>query len=104
MTQTIRSTIAPSPVIRSEITRTGAVGPPGQDGVDGQPGPNLVTGDTDTDITGPLFGNGSKVRAATADEVISSTALQAALAAELADIDGGTPSTTFTEEIDGGTP
>lgn len=30
--------------------------------------------------------------------------LQAAIAAELADIDGGTPSTTFTEEIDGGTP
>lgn len=31
-------------------------------------------------------------------------ALLAAIQAELADIDGGTPSTTFTEEIDGGTP
>jgi len=30
--------------------------------------------------------------------------LQSAIAAELADIDGGTPSTTFEEEIDGGTP
>lgn len=35
---------------------------------------------------------------------ITNAALQAAIAAELADIDGGTPSTTFTEEIDGGTP
>ncbi len=30
--------------------------------------------------------------------------LQAAIAAELADIDGGAPDTTFEEEIDGGTP
>lgn len=35
---------------------------------------------------------------------MTSADVQAALAAELADIDGGTPSTTFTEEIDGGTP
>ncbi len=31
-------------------------------------------------------------------------ALQAAIQAELADIDGGAPDTTFEEEIDGGTP
>ena len=38
------------------------------------------------------------------EDLVTSTALQAAIAAELADIDGGTPSTTFEEEIDGGTP
>lgn len=37
-------------------------------------------------------------------DYVSSADLQAAIAAELADIDGGTPSTTFEEEIDGGTP
>ncbi len=35
---------------------------------------------------------------------LTDAALQAAIQAELADIDGGAPDTTFEEEIDGGTP
>jgi hypothetical protein len=38
------------------------------------------------------------------NDLVFSEALQAAIAAELADIDGGAPDTTFEEEIDGGTP
>lgn len=36
--------------------------------------------------------------------VVTDADLQAAIQAELADIDGGAPDTTFEEEIDGGTP
>lgn len=37
-------------------------------------------------------------------KALTNADLLAAIQAELADIDGGTPSTTFEEEIDGGTP
>lgn len=65
------------PTIKALVLR----GPKGESGM---PGPNAVTEDTDTNLLGPLFGSGGKVRAATAEEVISSDALQAALPAPLA--------------------
>jgi hypothetical protein len=68
------SNIYPPAIIKSEITRTGAVGPPG---------PNEVTDETDTNLTGPLFGDGSKVRVATPEEVVSKAQVSALLQAAL---------------------
>lgn len=81
MTQSIRSTILPPPVIKSEITRTGAVGPPG---------PSEVTDQTATNLVGLLSGDGEKVGALPAPaaraflEVLSQSETQSAITAALA--------------------
>lgn len=55
---------------------------PGRQGEQGIPGPNLVDGATETPLSGVLVGDAGTVRAATSDEVVSASAMQAAVAAQ----------------------
>lgn len=68
----------------------------------------FINDKTATNMEGALIGDNGQIREAVAGEVVSESdvnaLLQAAIQAELADIDGGAPDTTFEEEIDGGTP
>ena len=69
----------------------GIQGPPGQDGADGAPGPNVVSTNTSTNITGLLKGDGANVSAAVAGE---DYATKAQLDGKL-NADGGTMTGNF---------
>ena len=78
----------------SVIGPVGPAGPQGETGADGAPGPNEVSTNTETNITGLLKGNGANVSAAEAGTDFA--------AAGIAD-SGGSASTGYWVKFDDGT-